>query len=80
MIVNFNRANDDRIDLPDADFSGGVTVYYEASNALTDDPENEVVLYKDNAKTEVIAIIDDADYVPEADDFLDAGIVIQDIT
>ena len=47
---------------------------------MTDDAANEVVLYKDNAKTEVIAIIDAADYVPEAGDFLDAGIVVQEIT
>lgn len=80
VIKNFNRADGDKIDLPDGDFPSGTTVYYEASNALTDDADNEVVLYKDQAKTQVIAIIDDADYVPQADDFLDAGIVIQEIT
>ena len=64
VITNFRRADGDKIDLPDSDFPDGTTVYYEASNALTDDDENEVVLYKDQAKTEVIAIIDDASYVP----------------
>ena len=49
---------------PQPDAPGGTTVYYEASDVLTDDAAN-VVLYKDNAKTEVIAIIDAADYVPE---------------
>lgn len=80
VIRNFSRSHGDKIDLPDADFPDGTTVYYEASDVLTDDAANEVVLYKDNAKTEVIAIIDAADYVPEAGDFLDAGIVVQEIT
>ena len=43
IIRNFSRADGDKIDLPDADFPSGTKVYYQASDALTDDPTNEVV-------------------------------------
>jgi hypothetical protein len=81
VIVGFNCAQHDKIDLPDADFSSGTpTVFYEIMNALTDDDTLETFLYRTPDKTEVIAIIDIADFVPEAGDFLDAGIILQEIT
>ena len=80
VIETFFHVEGDRIDLPDSDFPSGTTVYYQRLNVLTDDDENEVVLYKDQAKTEAIAVIDVEDYVPQAGDFLDAGIVVLEIT
>ena len=76
-VIRQFEQNTDKISLG---LASGTTVYWERENTLTDDAADEVVLYRDSGKTEVIAVIDDADYAPVADDFLDAGIVLQEIS
>ena len=72
-VIRQFEQNTDKISLG---LASGTTVYWERENTLTDDAQMRS-FSQDSDKTEVIAVIDDADYAPVADDFLDAGIVFR---
>jgi len=52
------------------------TIYWKRENHLTDDAANEVVLYKDNAGTDVLAVIDE-DFLLDRHDFVSPVTLIE---
>ena len=79
VLKNFNPEDGDQIGLlGQGDDAAPVPakIYWKRENHLTDDAANEVVLYKDNAGTDVLAVIDE-DFLIDKHDFVSPVTLIE---
>lgn len=79
VLKNFNPEDGDLIALlGQGDDAAPVpaTVYWKRENHLTDDAANEVVLYKDNSGSDVLAVIDE-DFLVNKHDFVSPVTLIE---